>query len=68
MSGSTALHPATAACNHIETIERERQRLDDLITARVADARRYGASWSQIGGALGISKQAAQKRYDRRLF
>lgn len=68
MSGSTALDPRDAACNHIASIEKERQRLDDLITTRVAHARRYGASRSQIGRALGMSKQAAQKRYDRRLF
>lgn len=29
----------------------------------VAEARQRGLSWSQIGDALGVSKQAAQQRY-----
>jgi len=31
----------------------------------VANARRYGASWSQIGSALGITKQSAHERFPR---
>src|ERR1700748_2723541 len=34
-----------------------------LIGYFVDQARRSGASWSQIGGAMGVSKQAAQKRF-----
>src|SRR5256885_13586171 len=35
---------------------------DQLVDHYVARARATGASWSQIGDALGVSKQAAQQR------
>jgi hypothetical protein len=35
---------------------------DQLVDHYVAQARAGGASWSQIGDALGVSKQAAQQR------
>jgi ATP-dependent Clp protease ATP-binding subunit ClpA len=37
--------------------------LDNLIGYFVDQARRSGLSWSQIGGAMGVTKQAAQKRF-----
>ena len=36
---------------------------DSLIGHFVDQARRAGASWSQIGAAMGVSKQAAQQRF-----
>ena len=36
---------------------------DSLIGHFVDQARRTGASWAQIGGSMGMSKQAAQKRF-----
>jgi hypothetical protein len=39
------------------------ERADALIGHFVDQARRTGLSWSQIGGAMGVSKQAAQKRF-----
>jgi len=36
---------------------------DDLIDHFVRQARRAGASWADIGSAIGVSKQAAQKRF-----
>jgi hypothetical protein len=46
---------------------RARNELDDLSDALldrfVERARAAGASWSQIGGALGVSKQAIQQRH-----
>ncbi len=46
---------------------RARNELDDLSDALlgrfVEHARRAGSSWSQIGSALGVSKQAAQQRH-----
>jgi hypothetical protein len=42
-------------------------RLDEQANALVGhfveQARRSGASWSEIGAHMGISKQAAQKRF-----
>ena len=36
---------------------------DEWVSAIVADARRHDVSWSVIGNALGVSRQAAQQRY-----
>src|ERR1700710_223271 len=36
---------------------------DSLIGHFVDQARRSGASWSEIGRSMGMSKQAAQKRF-----
>ncbi len=43
------------------------EQSDALIGHFVDRARRSGASWSQIGAAMGVSKQAAQKRFVPRL-
>jgi hypothetical protein len=39
------------------------EQADSLIGHFVDRARRGGASWSQIGAAMGVSKQAAQQRW-----
>jgi ClpA/ClpB-like protein len=39
------------------------EQSDALIGHFVDQARRSGASWNQIGTAMGVSKQAAQKRF-----
>jgi ATP-dependent Clp protease ATP-binding subunit ClpA len=39
------------------------EQADALIGHFVDQARRSGASWSQIGAAMGVSKQAVQKRF-----
>jgi hypothetical protein len=49
----------------LRAIEQIRRELDSLETELAADALRGGASWSQIGAALGISKQAAHRRHSR---
>ncbi|MFD5818243.1 Clp protease N-terminal domain-containing protein [Streptomyces sp. NPDC127038] len=36
---------------------------DQLIDHYVSNAKRTGASWTQIGDAIGVSKQAAQQRH-----
>lgn len=37
--------------------------VDELVIEAVEEARKAGYSWAQIGGALGVSKQAAQQKY-----
>jgi hypothetical protein len=37
---------------------------DAALSGAVERARRDGHTWSQIGTALGVSKQAAQQRFD----
>ncbi len=39
------------------------EQADNLIGHFVDQARRSGASWSQIGTSMGVSKQAAQKKF-----
>lgn len=46
-----------------ELAGRLRSRADELLDQFVDAARTCGASWSEIGCALGISKQAAQQRF-----
>ena len=40
-----------------------RDLLEDALIEAVGAARRSGRSWSEIGTMLGVSKQAAQKKY-----
>jgi len=53
--------------DQLTTAARARDALDDLSDALldrfVEQARSAGCSWSQIGGALGVSKQAIQQRH-----
>ena len=41
----------------------QRQELELQISAAVAGARAQGIAWNDIGAALGVSRQAAQKKY-----
>lgn len=43
------------------------QTLDDSIARAVAGQRAAGFSWAQIGEPLGMSKQAAQQKWGRRI-
>lgn len=42
-------------------------QLDEAITRAVAGQRATGYSWAEIGAPLGMSKQAAQQRFGRRI-
>jgi hypothetical protein len=62
-----ALHPGGGPVGHVADAFAVSAQLgeqsDALIGYFVDQARRSGASWSQIGTAMGVSKQAAQKRF-----
>jgi hypothetical protein len=62
-----ALHPDGSPLEHLAdavvAASRLDQQSDALIGYFVDQARSSGASWSQIGAALGVSKQAAQKKF-----
>lgn len=53
----------TSELQRIAEIAQRRDALDDELTAVVNAARRSGRSWSEIGMMLGVSKQAAQRKY-----
>lgn len=47
----------------VELADRVRGRADELVDHFVQAARAVGCSWTEIGGALGVTKQAAQQRF-----
>jgi hypothetical protein len=68
-----AVQDKTLACTDLERIdvavkygEILKSLGDDLIGHFVEEARKTGASWSQIGERLGVSKQAAHQRHIQR--
>ncbi len=62
-----ALHPEGGPLDNVSDAMLVSAQLDEqsdaLIGYFVDHARRSGASWSQIGTSMGVSKQAAQKRF-----
>ncbi|SRR5712691_10945779 len=47
----------------VEVAESVRERADQLVDHFVQAARQGGSSWTEIGRALGVTKQAAQQRF-----
>lgn len=60
-------HPLEGALQHlsdaVQLAERLGEMADHLIGHFVDEARAAGASWTEIGAHLGVTKQAAQKRF-----
>src|SRR3954469_19548346 len=55
--------PLTNLSDAVQVAARLDEQSDALIGHFVDQARASGASWSQIGASMGVSKQAAQKRF-----
>lgn len=55
----TAEHLLTA----LSTAQQVRERMDWVLLSLVGEARSHGLSWSQVGDALGVRKQAAHQRF-----
>lgn len=53
----------TEALRHIADLARQRDEVDAELTQTVHAARAAQRSWSEIGVMLGVSKQAAQRKY-----
>lgn len=53
----------TEALRAIAELADQRDEVDDRITEAVHLAREAHRSWSEIGAMLGVSKQAAQRKY-----
>lgn len=49
----------------LRALEVRRRELDDLERQLVLRARVAGASWKQVGAAVGVSAQAAHKKHRR---
>ena len=68
-----SVHPAdlepadTRALQTITRLTDLRKEIEAAILDAVCEARRTGHTWSEIGVMLGVSKQAAQKRYGPKL-
>ncbi|HEY1572700.1 MAG TPA: Clp protease N-terminal domain-containing protein [Pseudonocardiaceae bacterium] len=64
--------PETAALAKVAEAQSRSHTLaalgDQLVSHYVAIARDEGASWSEIGDAIGVSKQAVQQRHSPQLF
>src|SRR5690348_3182392 len=60
---STAGTPLDQVSAAVQTSEHLGEVADHLIGHFVDQARRAGASWTEIGQSMGVSKQAAQKRF-----
>ncbi|TAN24861.1 MAG: hypothetical protein EPN30_06070 [Actinomycetota bacterium] len=62
-----SLHPEAGPLEHLMdaviTAQAQNDQSDALIGYFVDQARVSGASWSQIGAAMGVTKQAVQKRF-----
>jgi hypothetical protein len=55
--------PLSQLADAVVVAEHLDQLADSLVGHFVDQARRSGASWTQIGASLGVTKQAAQKRF-----
>lgn len=56
----------TAVLQHLGQLAAKRDALESDVRAAVGEARRSKKSWSEIGAMLGVSKQAAQRKYSTR--
>jgi hypothetical protein len=63
----TSLHPGDGPLQNLAdafTVSSQLEEQSDALIGHFVDqARHSGASWSQIGASMGVSKQAAQKRF-----
>lgn len=55
----------TESLRTIAELAEQRGELDAALVEAIRSARRADRSWSEIGTMLGVSKQAAQKKYGR---
>ena len=53
----------TSALREIAKLADQRNEVEAELAAAVRSARRARRSWSEIGTMLGVSKQAAQRKY-----
>jgi len=57
----------TEALRTIAELAERRDEVEQELTEAVRSARRAQRSWSEIGTMLGVSKQAAQRKYSSKV-
>ena len=63
---ASRLHDDPGAYLELVTLARDaRTGTDELLRAAVVSARRAGCTWEQLGGVLGMTRQAVQQRFGR---
>jgi DNA-directed RNA polymerase specialized sigma24 family protein len=55
----------TTVLRHLGELAEQRATIESELREAVLAARRSDRSWSEIGAMLGVSKQAAQRKYGR---
>lgn len=55
----------TSVLQNLGQLARQRAVLDDEVAEAVRRARAANRTWSEIGAMLGVSKQAAQRKYGK---
>lgn len=63
LDGATGTDPAEGL-RVIRALQRLQERLEAI---HVANAREQGWSWQDIAAALGVSRQAVHKKYNRKV-
>lgn len=57
----------TSAMRRLAELAERRETLESELTRAVIVARHSNCSWSEIGAMLGVSKQAAQRKYGHQI-
>ncbi len=57
----------TKVLRRLAALAEKRETLESELTRAVLAARRSNRTWSEIGAMLGVSKQAAQRKYGRQV-
>ena len=57
----------TDALRSIAELAEQRDEVDAALIDAIRSAREEDRSWSEIGAMLGVSKQAAQRKYSKQL-
>ena len=52
-----------AALAHLPNVARAQAQVEESLLGWVLQARRLGATWAQVGDALGITRQSAWERF-----
>ncbi|MGW5144994.1 hypothetical protein [Rhodococcus koreensis] len=60
-------HDPAAYLALVRLTSQARESVDELLVSAISAARSAGHSWDTIGAALGISRQAAQQRFGKRI-